>query len=184
MINLPNALSFFRLLAVPVLLFLAWHGREISFLILLVFAFVSDGLDGFIARKYNLITELGAKLDTWGDVSIYITLGISAFWLWPEAVYTELYFFGAMIASIIFPTVAGLVKFNTLTSYHTWLVKLASAAAVTTAILLFIEVIDWPFRVAAVLTVLAALEQVAITAIADEPKSNVRSIWHVMHNKT
>jgi CDP-diacylglycerol--glycerol-3-phosphate 3-phosphatidyltransferase len=109
-----------------------------------------------------------------------LTLGISAFWLWPEAVYAELYYFGAMVASVIFPTVVGLLKFNTLTSYHTWLVKLASATAVGTAILLFTGIVDWPFRIAAGLTVLAALEEVAITAIIDQPRSNVKSIWHVM----
>jgi CDP-diacylglycerol--glycerol-3-phosphate 3-phosphatidyltransferase len=180
MTNLPNALSIFRLLAVPVLLLLAWNRNEISFLILLVFAFVTDGLDGYIARKYNLITELGAKLDTWADVSIYLTLGISAFWLWPQTLYAELQYFAAIFASVVFPTVVGLLKFNTLTSYHTWLVKIASAAAVSTSILLFLGIIDWPFRIAALLTVLAALEEVAISAIVDKPMSNVKSIWHVL----
>ncbi len=184
MINIPNALSFFRLLSVPALLLLAWLGNEIGFLVLLIFSLLSDGLDGYVARKYNLITDFGAKLDTWGDVSIYITLGISAFWLWPEAVYSELYYFGGMIASIIFPTVVGLIKFNTLTSYHTWLVKLAATLAVSTAILLFIGDVAWPFRVATVITVLAALEEAAITAIIDQPKSNVRSLWHVMRDRS
>lgn len=184
MINIPNTLSFFRLLAAPVLLFLAWHGNEISFLVLLTFALISDGIDGYIARRFNLITELGAKLDTWGDVSIYLTLAISAFWLWPDTVYEERYYFGAMVASVIFPTVVGLLKFNALTSYHTWLVKFSGASAVITAILLFTGVMHWPFRIAAVLTVLAALEEVAITAIIDQPISNVKSVFHIMKNKS
>jgi len=181
--NIPNALSIFRLLTVPVLLALAWFRHEMLFLALLVFALLSDGLDGYIARRFNKITELGAKLDTWADVSIYLTLGISAIWLWPEAVYAELYYFGAMAASIVFPTVVGLLKFNSLTSYHTWLVKVASASAVVTSILLFTGVANWPFRAAAVLTVLAALEEVAITAIIDQPRSNVKSIWHILKQR-
>ncbi|MBN1379297.1 MAG: CDP-alcohol phosphatidyltransferase family protein [Gammaproteobacteria bacterium] len=183
MINLPNVLSFSRLLAVPILLLLAWNHNDVAFLVLLVFAIVTDGLDGYIARKYNLITEFGAKLDSWGDVAIYLTLGIAAFWLWPEAVFAELYYFGAILGSVIFPTVVGLLKFNSLTSYHTWLVKVAAASAVVSSILLLTGVANWPFRIAAVLTVLAALEEVTITAIVDQPRSNVKSIWHVLRNQ-
>jgi CDP-diacylglycerol--glycerol-3-phosphate 3-phosphatidyltransferase len=182
MINIPNLLSSFRLLSAPILLVLAWFKYEYAFLILLVLALLSDGIDGYIARRFNLITELGAKLDTWGDASIYLTLGISAFWLWPDAVYAELQYFVAMFASVIFPTVVSLVKFNVITSYHTWLIKIAALTAVTSVLLLFMDIANWPFRIAAIITVLAALEEVAITALIDQPKTNVRSIWHVMHD--
>lgn len=76
---LPNLISILRLLLVPIILGLIangeWHWALYGFVI----AGVSDALDGFIARVYNLRTELGAHLDPLADkallVSIFIELG-------------------------------------------------------------------------------------------------------------
>ena len=38
----------------------------------------------------------------------------------------------------------------------------------------------WPFRLAAVICILAALEEVALTLLLSEPESNVRSVWDVL----
>jgi hypothetical protein len=38
----------------------------------------------------------------------------------------------------------------------------------------------WPFRVAAVICILAAIEEIALTLLLSEPESNVRSVWDVL----
>lgn len=68
--NLPNLLSFFRLLLVPVLVitfFCIPSNNYIVPLIVFIVASVTDTLDGFIARKFNLITEAGIVLDPLAD---------------------------------------------------------------------------------------------------------------------
>jgi cardiolipin synthase len=77
---LPNLISLFRLLLVPLVIGLIangeWHWALYGFIV----AGASDALDGFIARAYNLRTELGAYLDPLADkallVSIFIELGV------------------------------------------------------------------------------------------------------------
>lgn len=68
--NLPNSLTFFRIACIPlVLLFLKISGRTGSFLaaLLLTLAFITDMLDGYLARRYASVTTLGKFLDPLAD---------------------------------------------------------------------------------------------------------------------
>ncbi|MDC1144981.1 CDP-alcohol phosphatidyltransferase family protein, partial [Porticoccaceae bacterium] len=64
--SIPNILSFLRLGLVPVLIGLALVQAGQLFLWVLAVSLLSDVLDGFLARKLNQVSELGAKLDSWG----------------------------------------------------------------------------------------------------------------------
>ena len=68
--NLPNYLSILRLMLIPpVLICLCFPGRTGSFLAALFFALASltDLLDGFYARRYRVVTNLGKFLDPLAD---------------------------------------------------------------------------------------------------------------------
>ena len=171
--NLPNLLSCFRFIAAPLLLGLGWHGYPRAYVAVLLLSFVSDALDGFLARWFHQESELGSMLDTAADVVIYITIPISAWWLWPELLRQEAPFVTLVIASYSVPALFGLLKFRSLTSYHTWAVKLAAAAAGGTALVMFAGGPTWPFRLATPLCVPAALEQIAITLVLPESWSDV-----------
>ncbi|MGQ0594344.1 MAG: CDP-alcohol phosphatidyltransferase family protein [Gammaproteobacteria bacterium] len=178
--NLPNLLSCFRFIAAPWLLYLAWNGYPRAYVAVLVLSFLSDALDGFLARWFHQESELGAMLDTAADVIIYITIPVSAWWLWPALLRQEAPFVALVIASYSVPALVGLLKFRSLTSYHTWAVKVAAAAAGGAALVMFAGGPTWPFRLATPLCVLAALEQIAITLVLPESWSDVRSLWHVL----
>jgi CDP-diacylglycerol--glycerol-3-phosphate 3-phosphatidyltransferase len=69
-LNLPNALSLLRLLAMPIVLVcLLFPGKWGSFLAALFFtvAFITDFLDGYFARKHGAVTTLGKFLDPLAD---------------------------------------------------------------------------------------------------------------------
>lgn len=77
--SIPNLITLLRLFAVPILVWLILYGLLEAAFWVFVAAGVSDGLDGFIAKRYGLVTRLGAYLDPIADkallVSAYITLG-------------------------------------------------------------------------------------------------------------
>ncbi len=183
LLTLPNLLTSFRLVAAPVLLWQAWQGYRTAFLLLLAVCFLSDLLDGLAARLTGQESEFGAKLDSWADVIMYLTIGVCCWWLWPEIVATEWPYVLMVVASCLVPAIAGFWKFGSFTSYHTWAVKFAVAVTGITLYLLLLADFIWPFRLAAVVCLLAAAEEVALTQLLPEPKSNVRSIWWVLKNK-
>jgi CDP-diacylglycerol--glycerol-3-phosphate 3-phosphatidyltransferase len=68
--NLPNSLTLFRVACIPVLVLLLFFPRKLtSFLAALVFALasISDLLDGFLARRQQLVTTFGKFLDPLAD---------------------------------------------------------------------------------------------------------------------
>jgi cardiolipin synthase (CMP-forming) len=71
-----------RILLVPVVVWAIISGEmRIAFLLFLL-AGISDAVDGFLAKRFQMKSELGAYLDPLADkaliVSIYISLGIAA----------------------------------------------------------------------------------------------------------
>jgi cardiolipin synthase len=74
-LNLPNALSFLRILLVPVFVFLMVADHQIWAIAVLAFSSVTDYLDGYLARKWNQQTRLGQLLDPAADrLYIFATL--------------------------------------------------------------------------------------------------------------
>lgn len=70
-------ISMFRLLLVPVFIFAFNYGMERGTVLYPILVFIlsglSDILDGYIARKYNMMTDLGAALDPLADKLMLIT---------------------------------------------------------------------------------------------------------------
>jgi cardiolipin synthase (CMP-forming) len=66
-VNVPNIISMFRILLVPLLVIFLMEGRMGMAFLVFVVAGVSDALDGFIARMFKQKTVLGAYLDPIAD---------------------------------------------------------------------------------------------------------------------
>ena len=68
--NLPNKISITRILLMPIFILvylLDFPGSKFVALGVFVIAAISDAVDGYIARKYNLVTNLGKFLDPIAD---------------------------------------------------------------------------------------------------------------------
>ncbi len=78
--NIPNALTIFRLILIPGFVYYYFssmpNGDRIA-IVLFAAAGLTDILDGFIARRCNLITRLGTVLDPLADKLMLLTVLIS-----------------------------------------------------------------------------------------------------------
>jgi len=79
--SLPNLITLARLLAVPVMVWLIVSGQWTAAFWLFVGAGISDGVDGYIAKRFDAESVLGSYLDPIADkvmlVCVFITLGIA-----------------------------------------------------------------------------------------------------------
>tara|TARA_B110000967_G_scaffold207512_1_gene257082 strand:- start:1232 stop:1855 length:624 start_codon:yes stop_codon:yes gene_type:complete len=174
--SVPNMLSMTRLVLVPVLIGLAVNAKAQAFLLVLAVSLLSDVFDGYLARKLNQITDLGAKLDSWGDVLTYGAMILGLYWIWPEVFAEQLWFVVAATLSFIVPVAYAFNKFGEYPSYHTLGAKTAAvlmAPAFYTLILL-----DWDlfFQAVIIFHIVVAFEEMAITSVLDRPRTDVLSI--------
>lgn len=73
LITLPNILTLLRILAVPFFAIALWYGHALEACLIFVGAGFTDLLDGFIARRFNQSSELGAILDPVADKLLMTT---------------------------------------------------------------------------------------------------------------
>jgi len=179
-VTIPNLLSCLRLALAPVLLLLAWDQRPRAFLICLCASLASDLVDGFLARHLHQKSELGAKLDSWGDLVTYTVFAVGACWLWPKAIRTEAPFVVVAVVSYALPSLVALMKFRRFTSYHTWGAKVSSIVMGPALLLLFRWDSPLLFRIATVILALAEVEEIAITAVLSDWRADVPSLAHAL----
>jgi len=89
--NIPNILTIFRILLIPVYLYFFYSNYTNNILfagLVFILAGISDVLDGYIARKYDMSTKLGVMLDPIADKLMMFTIlisfttkGIIPFWI-------------------------------------------------------------------------------------------------------
>lgn len=72
--NLPNAITGIRLMGVPATIWFMLENQWAAATWVFVIAAVTDGLDGFIARKFNQTTAIGAALDTVTDKALCLSV--------------------------------------------------------------------------------------------------------------
>jgi cardiolipin synthase len=77
--RVPNIISLVRILLVPVIVWLVVIGDLTSAFWVFVAAGVSDAVDGYIAKSFDAVTEVGTYLDPVADkvllVSVFVALG-------------------------------------------------------------------------------------------------------------
>ena len=104
--SIPNLITLARILLVPVVIWAITSGEmRIAFLLFLV-AGISDAVDGFLAKQFGMVTELGTVLDPLADkamiVSIYVALGVAGaipHWLVILVVSRDIMIVGAVMLS-------------------------------------------------------------------------------------
>ncbi|WP_293858454.1 CDP-alcohol phosphatidyltransferase family protein [uncultured Alsobacter sp.] len=105
-VNLPNIITIGRLFLVPFVVAMILRGQWSLAFFAFLLAGISDAVDGFIARRFDMRSELGAYLDPLADkallVSIYITLSVVAVmpsWMAIVVVSRDLMIVGAVVLS-------------------------------------------------------------------------------------
>lgn len=104
--SIPNLITLGRLIAVPLMVWLIATDALWAAFWLFVAAGISDGVDGFIAKRFRVESELGSYLDPIADkvmlVGVYVTLGVQSYiplWLVILIVFRDVLIVGGTVLS-------------------------------------------------------------------------------------
>ncbi len=104
MVNVPNALTVFRIMLIPVYLYIFFsaipYHVEIAYLILIL-AGVTDIVDGYIARTYKMITDFGKMMDPLADKLMMLAVITSFFLTGRISLWAALFFYARDVGMIV-----------------------------------------------------------------------------------
>lgn len=106
--SLPNLITLARIFLVPVVVWCIASGELQAAFWLFLAAGASDALDGFLAKRFGMQTELGAYLDPLADkallISIYVSLAVAGLiprWVAIAVVSRDVMIIGAVVLSLL-----------------------------------------------------------------------------------
>jgi cardiolipin synthase (CMP-forming) len=172
--TLPNFITLLRLAVLPFFLFSISAGNIGIALVIFVLAGISDGIDGYLARRFNMKSALGAYLDPIADkllmMSSYLFLAVPSF---PVAVKVPVWLAVLVISRDILLMTVGLLMILSSGVRQfppTWLGKVATVT-LTVLFVLCANLWSWPmpivwiaFGAAGTTTVLSGFQYVYLVS--------------------
>jgi len=182
--NIPNLITLYRLLMVPVILYFAISGREKLFAIFLVINLLSDVIDGYIARRFKLETEIGARLDSFADNFNYVLAFIGFFIFKMDDFRPHIVSFIIFVIMLVMTIIVPLIKFRMFPSYHLYITKIGGYIQGAFFIYLFTIGFVTPFYYFMIVWgILGAIECIAIDLVIPEMRSNVKGLYWVLKER-
>ncbi len=182
--NIPNALSFYRILVFPLILYFLISGNERNFAIFLCINLFTDFLDGFIARAFHLETKFGARLDSLGDIGTYI-LTFSGVFIF-KASDLELYgwILYVFLSLYILSQLIHIIRFGTFPSMHLYIFKTTGYLhALLFFLWFFVKFIPAYYYFAIGFGILAEIETLILIFILKERRSNLKGLYWILKGK-
>lgn len=180
-----SGITLYRIITAPLLVVLLFKGEQELFKWLLGVSFFTDLIDGVLARTFKVTSILGTRLDSIGDdlTVLVAILGLGV--LQPRFFIEQWIILVPLGILFLLQTGFALYRYGRITSFHTYLAKLA---ALTQGIFLlsffFFETINYPlFYSAAFITIAELAEEIIIVWVLPQWKSNVRGLWWVLQKK-
>ena len=180
-INVPNFISLYRLLAFPVIFFMALTGREQWFVILLCISLVSDVLDGNIARLFKLQTHFGAALDNLADIFTYAMAILGLFIIKWTDIKPHSWILFLFLGIFILSYIVSFARFGKIPGLHLYSAVSAGYAQSIFFFVLFVwGFYPWMLYVVATWGIIAYTEKIFILFKLDDIKIGVKGLYWVM----
>lgn len=183
--RLSLALTLLRLALAPVFVALGAL-RHAGWLAaaLLVAGFVSDVMDGVVARRFGVSTAGLRRLDSSVDTVFYLGVAFAAWRVAPEALRADAVGIALVIGTMLLNYAVEWAKFRREASYHAITARLFGVALFAALVALLATGEGTLLPVAIVAGVVSHLENLAITLVLPRWEHDVKSVWHAWRLRT
>ncbi|HEY0678835.1 MAG TPA: CDP-alcohol phosphatidyltransferase family protein [Chitinophagaceae bacterium] len=180
-----NAITFYRMVAAPLLLLLVINHQLEVFRWLLAVSFFTDAIDGFLARRYKVSSAFGARLDSIAD-DLTIAAGIAGMLVFKSG-FIEEHLFIIILLLILFVVQIGIsfIRYRKMTSFHTYGAKVAAIFQGVFLILLFFlpQPLLFLFYLTAAVTAIELVEEIIIVIMLPEWETDVKGLYWVIRRQ-
>jgi phosphatidylglycerophosphate synthase len=179
--RLSLALTLLRLVLAPTLVVLARTGAPgVVLAIALVAGFVSDVLDGVVARRAGVVTPFLRRLDSSVDTVFYLGVAYAAWHRHPDALRALALPILAVIGAEMLNYALAYAKFRREASYHARSAKLWGLLLFLALLLLLATGSSALLPLALAAGLLAQAETLAITLVLRGWRHDVPSVWNAL----
>ena len=180
-----NGITLYRIVTAPLLLLLLFSGHYDLFKWLLGISFFTDLIDGYLARKFNVTSIMGTKLDSIGDDLTVAVAVIGLFVIFPDFIRQEKWVFIILLVFFLLQTVSAFIRYGRMTNFHTWLAK--TAALLQGVFLLLTFFMGKPilplFYTAVTITLLELAEEIILVYVLPVWEANIKGLYWVLKRK-
>ena len=182
---LINGITIYRIAVAPFLLVLIFTDRFELFKWLLAASFFTDLIDGFLARLFKVTSIGGSRLDSIGDDLTVLAAIIGLIVFEPGFLKEELPLILFLLALFVIQNAVALIRYGKLTSFHTYIAKMAAVLQGMFLLLMFwLHDPFYPLFYAAIaVTALDLLEEIILVALLPKWEADVKGIYWVQKRK-
>jgi phosphatidylglycerophosphate synthase len=180
-----NAITMYRLVSAPFLLLLVAMGQHEWFKWLIAFSFFTDAIDGPLSRKYKVTSIFGSRLDSVADDATVLVSTIALWIIQPHFFLENWMIVAGLLALFGIQTVAALIAYKKVTSFHTYLAKTAAVAQAGFFISAFFgfQFSQWLFVLATLITAAQLIEEIVLVILLPEWKTDVKGLYWVLRSR-
>lgn len=166
---LPNLISLARVLAVGCLLWFVLSSNSHAFLYLVILAWFSDLVDGWLARRFGWVSPLGAVLDSTADILLILVTLFAISRFHPLVFSDHGLILWAIVGVWMVVHVTALVRYGRIASFHTQLARVGIALfAVFVAVLFSHGFVGWLYYLCGTTCLLAGIENLLMVWLTNK----------------
>jgi cardiolipin synthase len=180
-----NSITFYRLVASVLLLYFILERYSGLFKWFLAISFFTDAIDGFLARRFKVVSVLGAKMDSMADDLTVLVGMVGLYFFKPDFLTQNAIYFFILLGLFILQVALALIRYRKITSFHTWSAKVA--AVVQGSFLILVFFLPQPplllFYAAVAATAVDLIEEIILVLLLPEWQVDVKGIYWAMKEK-
>jgi len=175
----------YRIAAAPVLVVLIITYQVVLFKWLLAVSFLTDAVDGYLARKYKVTSRFGSRLDSIGDDLTIAAAIIGLFVIKPGFISSQIILVSVLLILFVLQNIFAYARYRRQTSFHTYVAK--AAAVLQGFFMLSIFFLPHPFMIlfyaAAGVTIIDLVEEIILISLLPKWQADVKGVYWVLRKK-
>jgi len=146
---------------------------------MLVISFLTDAVDGYLARKFGVISKYGSTLDSIADDLTIAVAVIGILVFKPDFIPDQIVIVAILLFLYLLQIVIALIRYGKISSFHTYLAKIASVLQGAFLLLFFFlpEPVYTLFYLMAIFTILDLAEEIILVLILPQWNANVKGLY-------